>query len=194
VNINGLWQEGKEERKEEIMEEDLDFSPILADTLRLEGGRRVDSDGLTNNGIRQPIYDSYTKLKKLPQKSVDELNWGETSSFYKDEFYDKVKDLPTKNLKGVAFDFAVNAGTPTAVKNIQSIVGSKADGIIGKKTIASINKFIAKNGEDALVRGILQSRVEHNYKVIEADPSKAEYERGWNNRIESQAKTYSSQE
>ena len=176
------------------MAEDLDFSPILADTLRLEGGRRVDSDGLTNNGIRQPIYDSYTKLKKLPQKSVDELNWGETSDFYKDEFYDKIKDLPTKNLKGVAFDFAVNAGTPTAVKGLQKIVGSKADGIIGKKTIAAVKKFIEKNGEDFLVKSILQNRIDHNYAVIENDPSKAQYERGWNNRIESQAKTYSNQE
>jgi len=176
------------------MDEDIDFRPILLDTLKSEGGLLVDEDGVSNYGVRQPIYDSYTKLKKLSPKDVKSLNWGEVNDFYKDEFYSKVSDLPTKNLKGVAFDFAVNASPRTAIKSLQEVVGSKADGIIGKKTIASVNKFMEKHGEDALVRSILQKRIDHNYATIANNPQKAKYEQGWNNRINHLVETYSKQE
>jgi lysozyme family protein len=162
------------------------FDKDLVNTLRYEGGVTTDTGGLTNYGIRQDIYNSYTKANKLQNKSVKELNYGEVRDFYETEYYKKpqIDKLP-ENLQGVIFDSAVNLGQGTAIKQLQSEVGAKADGKIGEKTIKAVNDYIKNNGEDKLIREVIYSRMSHYQHLSQTNPEKyGKYFDGWYNRIQ----------
>jgi lysozyme family protein len=168
----------------------MPFDKDLATTLKFEGGLTTDTGGLTNYGVRQDIYDSYTKANKLPSKSVKELKYGDVRDFYETEYYKKpgINLLP-EEIQGVVFDSAVNLGQGTTIKQLQSIVGSKADGIMGKKTTGAVNEYIKKNGVEGLKFELLNTRFKHYNSLVEQNPAKyGKYINGWEKRLESLAK------
>ncbi len=163
----------------------MSFDTILTETLGYEGGYTQADGHNTNYGVRQDLYDVYRKENKLESKDVKDLNYADVRKYYKSEYYDRYKldKLPEKTSKMV-FDFGVNAGTGTAIKKLQEIVGTKADGIIGKKTIEAVNKYIEKEGEDFLSHQILNKRGAHYIDLVDSDPAKNEkFLQGWMNRI-----------
>jgi lysozyme family protein len=168
----------------------MGFDTVLTTTLAAEGGFTSNDVSPTNMGIRQDVYDAYTAEKKLPKTDVRELskNYDAVRTFYKDEYWDKPKlnELPEKTAS-VLFDYGVNAGTGTAVKKLQEIVGTTPDGVIGKKTIAAVNKYVEDNGEDLLAHSILNKRAEQYVQLATKNPAKYEkYLEGWMNRINKQ--------
>ena len=170
------------------------FSPILLNTLRLEGGETTDSGGHTNYGITQSTYDSYAKANKLPAKNVSDLNMGDVRSVYENQYWKspKIADISSSKVSGVLFDYGVNAGTPRAIKALQREVGVKADGIIGKQTIAAVDKYIKDNGEDFLAHQILNDRAKFYYELASQNPHKyGRYIDGWINRISKLKEMYS---
>jgi len=164
----------------------MDFNDILLTTLQLEGGY-TNADGYpTNYGVRQDIYNDYTKRTNLPSKDVKELKFSEVKNFYRDDYWDKPKisTLPNEKVAALVFDYGVNAGQGTAIKALQSIIGTKVDGAIGKKTREALNKYIEKNGEDVLVGQILNNREQHYANLALSNPVKyGKFLQGWNNRI-----------
>jgi lysozyme family protein len=168
----------------------MPFDKNLATTLKFEGGLTTDTGGLTNYGIRQDIYNVYTKENKLPNKSVKELKYGDVRDFYETEYYKKpgINLLP-EEIQGVVFDSAVNLGQGTTIKQLQTIVGSKVDGALGKKTASAVNEYIKKNGLDDLKFELLNTRFNHYKNLVEKNPEKyGKYFNGWTNRLESLAK------
>jgi lysozyme family protein len=164
----------------------MSFDQILNTTLKLEGGITTDTGGLTNYGVTQSTYDSVAPNLGLPKKSVKDLKYGEVRAVYENEFFKKpgYDLLPSEKIQGLMFDWGVNAGTTTATKKLQEIVGAKVDGKFGKKTAEAVNKYIEENGEDSLALSILSSRLDHYSKLIEENPAKyAKYENGWINRV-----------
>lgn len=162
----------------------MSFDTMLTETLGYEGGYTEDDGYKTNRGVRQDLYDVYTKANGLEQQDVKDLKYGDVKKYYKSEYYDnhKLGDLPELTSKMV-FDFGVNAGTGTAIKKMQEIVGTKADGLIGKKTVKAVNKYIEKNGEESLAHDILNKRGNHYLNIVDEKPEKEEFLQGWMNRI-----------
>ena len=172
---------------------DMPFEDILHTTLNLEGGETWDTGGHTNYGITQATYDAVAPTLGLPPKNVKDLNYGEVRKVYENEYYRKPKidRLPTDRLQGIMFDWGVNAGTGTAIKKLQEIVGTKPDGIMGKKTLKAVNEYIAQKGENTLYFDIMGERVNHYNNLIASNPVKyGEYEQGWMNRINKLADKY----
>jgi len=163
----------------------MTFDKDLVNTLRYEGGLTNDTGGLTNYGVRQDIYNAYTKANNLPNKSVKELKYGDVRSFYENEYLKKPKiNLLPEDIQGIVFDTAVNLGQITAIKQLQRVVGSKDDGLVGKNTIAQINQYIKQNGSEELKRQLLNNRMEYYRKLSEANPEKyGKYIDGWYNRV-----------
>lgn len=162
-----------------------DFKKVLNQTLQFEGGYTEDSGGKTNYGVRQDIYDAYAKQNKMESKDVRNLKYGEVKDFYKKNYWEdpKINMLP-REISASVFDYGVNAGQGTAIKAVQNIIGTKADGIIGKKTIAAINKYVEKNGVKELHKKILDNRVEHYNNLVISNPQKySKYLSGWLNRV-----------
>ena len=105
--------------------------------LLSEGGSKYTNDpkddgGETKYGISK---------KAFPRVDIKNLTEEDAISIYKKKYYDPCKcDLFNDELLALhVFDFGVNAGISRAIKTLQSVMGIKADGIIGKQTIEKAN-------------------------------------------------------
>jgi lysozyme family protein len=111
--------------------------------LAHEGGfirHPFDPGGMTNFGI---THKTLAKSRGAPvtMDDVRRLSKREAASIYRRFYWDVLRadELPP----GVAlslFDFAVNSGTPRAVRALQSLVGEQVDGVIGPRTIAAVRR------------------------------------------------------
>ncbi len=162
-----------------------DFKKVLNQTLMFEGGYTEDSGGPTNYGVRQDMYDAYAKQNKVPSKNVKELKYGEVKDFYKKNYWETPKiNLLPREIASSVFDYGVNAGQGKAIMAVQNIVGAKADGVIGPKTIKAVNKFVEANGAEALKKQVLDDRVNHYNQLVTSNPQKyGKYFKGWLNRV-----------
>lgn len=182
---------GQAETKEKIS--DPEFDSILGNTLQHEGGFTVDVGGPTNYGVTQKSYDAYTAKRGINSKSVKELVPEDYGRFYYDEFYTapKINMIPYQSVKGVLFDYAVNSGSARAVKDLQKEVGAIADGVLGPKTLAAVDKYINQYGETFLAHQILNRRANYMVNLSQKNPDKyAKYLQGWLNRISSLKEQY----
>jgi lysozyme family protein len=173
----------------------MPFDQILNTTLKLEGGlnTKETNGGVSNYGITQQTYDAVAPQLGLSKKNVRDLGYKEVRSVYESEFYKKPKydQIPYEKIQGLVFDWGVNAGTGLATRKLQEIVGTKADGKIGKNTLEALNKYVDKYGEDTLAIEILQKRLEHYNSLIASDPQKYGYwQEGWDNRLKYLADRY----
>lgn len=164
-----------------------EFRDILHNTLRLEGGETADNGGHTNYGITQGTYNAVAPALGLANKNVHDLNYGDVRKVYESEYYKKPKiaAISSPRVRGILFDHAVNSGNASAIKTLQNIVGVKADGIMGKKTLAAVDKYIADNSEDSLANDLLNSRQAFMTHLAISNPMKYQKNyNGWMNRIQ----------
>ena len=109
------------------------FDKAIKVILKHEGGyvnHPSDPGGETNYGISKRAY---------PSLDIAKLSEHDAKVIYKEDYWDKIRgdDLP-EGLSLVIFDMAVNAGIKRAIKLLQGILRVKKDGIIGPKTLGSI--------------------------------------------------------
>jgi len=171
-----------------------EFNKLFAETLGYEGGVDQTMEGVVSNmGVTQTAYDAYNKKNSLPTKDVKEISFPEGRDIALEEYFkapklDKIQD---KSLQGAMFDYEYNSGGRQSVKAVQEIVGTKADGLIGKKTLKAINKYIEENGSQALVGELLSQREQFLTNLTISNPQKyGKYLKGWINRIGKQRAKY----
>ena len=119
------------------------FDPCLKQVLKYEGGyvnHPQDPGGATNRGITQAVYNSWRRSRGLPIRSVKLITGEEVKAIYRQNYWDKVRgdELPI-GIDLAVFDYAVNSGVSRAAKLLQSLVGVKADGIIGPATLRAVS-------------------------------------------------------
>lgn len=90
---------------------------------------------------------------------------------------DEIKDQSVANL---LVDFVWASGSH-GIKRPQMVLGVKADGIVGPKTIAAINNW--KGGQRALFDAIKRDRTDFVNSI--ATGSQAKFKVGWLNRLKS---------
>lgn len=83
--------------------------------------------------------------------------------------------LPT-GLDLCVFDMAVNAGVSRAVRILQEIIGSTADGVLGPRTLAAV----AEQDALSLIRQYAEER-RRFYKSLKTFPT---FGRGWLRRVD----------
>ena len=107
------------------------FSDALALVLKWEGGYINDPNdpgGETNLGICKRDH---------PNLDIKNLTVAQVTPIYKTNYWDACKcDLFPSVLATCVFDSAVNQGTGTAVRLLQTSLRLTADGVIGNKTIS----------------------------------------------------------
>jgi lysozyme family protein len=150
-----------------------EFRPALEKTLRWEGGETVDTGGYTKWGISQKAY---------PSLDIKNMTHEQAVGIYRRDYWNKIQGdlIISQAVANVIFDWAVNAGTGAATKQIQKILGLKQDGGFGPVTLAAVNRR-----GPALANEITQARRGFYERLAAMDPAKyAKYLRGWLKRAD----------
>ena len=118
------------------------FDKSLELVLKHEGGFSddpFDPGGKTMKGVTQAVYDAYRKTRGRTAQSVKFITDDELKAIYKFQYWDRVQgDYLPRGLDYAVFDFAVNSGVGRASKYLQAVLGVAQDGVIGAKTLATI--------------------------------------------------------
>lgn len=152
----------------------------------VEGGysdHPADSGGATNMGITAHSLADYNK-RRGKDWTIPTLDRDQAREFYFDEYWIPMRlhEIGDQAVKNVLFATAIHTGIHTAVLNLQWIVGAKADGIIGPKTIAMINYSTASEN---IVNRYCDSIKDYYKDLVKRKPEKVVFIKGWTKRINS---------
>jgi lysozyme family protein len=144
-----------------------------------------DPGGATNFGISL----RFIKMKGIDVnndgdiniKDIKDLTVEKASELYYNHFWlpMRLNLIDNELLKLHLFDMGINAGTKTAVRILQRLLEVDDDGIIGKKTVAAINKY----GPNIVADYAIARKVYYN-KIIERNPKLAVFKKGWYRRVD----------
>ena len=160
---------------------------LVPHILKWEGGFVNDPDdlgGATCKGVTYRTYKLYCNRNKLPIPSVGDLKRLTDKTFeaiLKDMYWDAClgDKIMSQGVANAIVDWAWNSGTATAVKEIQKVLGVKADGIIGNISLSAINS----QSPLPLFGKIKTARVKYIEKICKSRPENQKFYRGWMNRI-----------
>nr|UVX38207.1 MAG: glycosyl hydrolase [Bacteriophage sp.] len=154
--------------------------------LQWEGGFVNDPDdlgGATNKGITIGAFTEYKKRKgqKAPTvedlKNISDTEWHDVfKSLYWDRW--KADEIKNQSVANILVDWVWASGSH-GIKRPQRLLGVKADGIVGKQTIAAINAMDAAT----LFKMIKDDRAKFIDEICKARPKNEKYRKGWMNRI-----------
>jgi len=119
------------------------YNYCLEMLLKHEGGfvnHPKDPGGMTNLGVTKKTLEDYLG-RPVSEDEMRNLSYENVHGLYKEKYWDKIKgdELPS-GVDWSVFDWAVNSGPARAAKALQHIVGATADGAIGPKTLAQVEK------------------------------------------------------
>lgn len=170
-----------------------DFEKAYQLMIAHEGGYVNDANdpgGETYKGIarkKQPDWIGWTIVDLMKKQahfpvSLDSMMdlQAEIVRFYKVIFWDKVGGdrINDQDIANSIFDFAVNAGVSTSVGLAQRVIGSSCDGVIGPKTIQTINCF----GPDHFIAAFAVEKCRKYIAVCKKKPDSRKYFFGWIDR------------
>lgn len=134
-----------------------------------------DPGGATMNGVTLGTYQQHfgkektvDDLKKIPSADVEYIYWA--------GYWNPCKcDSLPFGVGHFVFDYAINSGSGTAIKDLQMVVQTTADGVIGPKTLAAV---------EAMKPGIIIIKLaEARLRRLERLSTWKVFGNGWENRI-----------
>lgn len=167
-----------------------EFKIALQRTLAHEGVYSNDPNDAgkeTYNGISRAnhknwqgwlIIDKYKGKANFPFNTVNDKELDkQVELFYLHEFWLQIKGdlIANQTTADSIFDFAVNAGIKTSVQLAQSIIGAKADGIIGDQTLNKLNSLDFGYFQPAFT----VAKIEYYISCIKKRPTNKKYLYGW---------------
>lgn len=169
------------------------FNLALLKALSHEGGYVNDPDDLggeTYKGIARNSHSSWSgwkiidkskQDKSFPANLVNNVNLQQlVEQFYLESFWQPLKadQIQNQTSANSVFDFAVNTGCITSTRLVQSIVGTKIDGIIGQITLNKINSMDHGHFQAALT----VAKMEYYMNIIRRRPTSKKFLLGWLSR------------
>jgi len=173
----------------EELEETSSFEKALEFVLEKEGGyveNEAEPGGAANKGITQATYNEWRERKEKEERSVKYITDQEVKEIYKNFFWTpsrcpEIEEMSIR-LAIAHFDWAVNTGPTRAMKTLQSIVDTKVDGIWGPKTQKAVKEAVEEN-ENSLLLDYIKKRREFYRRIVENNPSRKKFLKGWMNRL-----------
>ena len=163
-----------------------DYRKLKPFILRWEGGYINDQADLgkqTNKGVTLSTYRSvFGKNKTVSDlKKITDEQW---EFIFKKFYWDKWKadNIKDQNVANILVDWLWCSGS-YGIKIPQRVLCVSVDGIVGSKTIASIN---ARDGRE-LFDTIKQERKDFIDRICQTRPQNRKFKNGWMNRINSLA-------
>lgn len=123
------------------------FEIVAPKLFNLEKGyvnrpTKEDPGGPTNMGITLETFRAWRSDHSLTISDLKKLSRAEATEIYKSQYWTPIRadELPL-GVDWAVFDFAVNSGPGRAVRELQKILGVKADGIVGLITLDAIRNY-----------------------------------------------------
>lgn len=162
------------------------INKIVPFILKWEGGFVNDPDdlgGATNKGITIGTYEYYCSLKRLPKPSVNDLKnisdekWLDIlKSLYWDKW--KADEINNQSVANILVDWVWASGI-YGIKRPQKLLGVTVDGIVGPKTLNTLNSRNQKELFDKIVK----DRIKFVDEICKSRPTNNKFRKGWLNRI-----------
>jgi lysozyme family protein len=168
--------------------DNIQFLNAVDSTLKIEGGRVIDSDGLTNRGITEPFLreaqQNWPEDLDIQAMSIQNISESQALKLYKLQVWDKLgldRIAKRSAVQAKVFDVAVNLGNYHAVHLLQNAVMDaggeriRCDGILGPVTVQAVNWSV----EPDLIRWYKVGLIARYYTIIKQYPEKTRNIRGW---------------
>lgn len=162
------------------------FDPAFDKMIRNEGGFKLtniegDRGGQTYAGIARNAHPNWSGWRHVDANALTSAELTQSvRDFYRSEFWNRTSGdaITSQTIAETLFDFAVNAGTGTAAKLAQIVVGVVPDGGIGPKTLAAINGC----DETLFTLKYALAKVTRYAEICNRDRSQSKFLLGWINR------------
>lgn len=160
-----------------------DFKAALLVTLAHEGGyalsaRPDDPGGATYAGISRVNHPTWAGWA-LVDRGVTRGARLEAlvEEFYLLHFWDPIHgdEIQDQRIATSLLDYAVNVGLRTGVRHLQSLLGVKADGVVGPITIAALNLADVS----VLVRMFALEKIRHYVRLCDRSAALRVFLLGW---------------
>lgn len=159
---------------------------IMPFILKWEGrysNHKNDKGGATNKGVTYKTWEAYCKKKGKEASLVTlrKMTNAEWTEIFKTSYWDawKADCIMSQRVANICVDWSWMSGVKV-IKKVQKMLGLTADGIVGPKTLASING----HSEDALFGMIKEARKKFYESIVRKDPTQQIFFKGWLNRLE----------
>ena len=123
-----------------------DIKNLIPFILKWEGGfvnDPTDRGGATNKGVTIATYEAYCRKKGLPRPTVEQLknipdaHWRDIiKTMYWDKWH--ADEIHSQRVANILVDWVWLSGVH-GIKKPQALLGVKADGIVGNKTLSAVN-------------------------------------------------------
>lgn len=154
------------------------FGKALKLVLVHEGGyvdHPLDPGGATNRGITIGTLRQW-RGRPVTRADVKALSLEETADIYRAGYWMPLRcdELPP-GLDYALFDYGVNSGIGRAARALQSVLGVKADGVIGGMTMQAV----ARHDPADLVNALCNQRM----SFLQRLRTWGTFGRGWTSRV-----------
>ena len=158
------------------------FALFVDILLANEGGAYVPDDhgrGPSKWGVTLETAQGYEP--GWTADTIQNLTRDQAAAFYEAHFWNgnHIGLLESQEVANKVCDLAVNVGPGTAIKLLQTAVGTKPDGILGPATAAAANAM----DPDVVLAQVRQAGASHYQQVVEAHPDWADQLPGWMARL-----------
>lgn len=143
----------------------------------------LDKGGATQSGVTLTTYKTYCKNHKISTptatnlKNIPFVTW---RAILKELYWDKwcADKIVSQSIAEICVDWVWASGK-YGITKVQALLGVKADGIAGPKTLAALN---AKSPLPFFT-AIKNERIKFINNIVLANPSQKKWLKGWTNRI-----------
>lgn len=168
-----------------------DFNDYFKVILEHEGGfnnHPADPGGATNYGVSLLFLKDVSLIDgdidhdgDIDKDDIIALTIEDSEKIYKKFFWDPLhlEGIESELLQLHLFDHGVNAGTKTAVKLLQRVLGIVDDGSIGPVTTRITNRYIGD-----IVEKYKTARQNYYLQLVDKNPKLGVFKKGWLNRVE----------
>jgi len=162
-----------------------EFALAFKNMIANEGGFVLhevpgDRGGKTYAGISQRAHPNWDGWRDVGVDGAEERLSKQVYAFYKKNYWDRVcgDDITSQRTAESLFDFAVNAGVKTATKLAQVIVNETPDGIVGRKTVAALNRY----SPHLFASNYAVAKIARYAQIVTRNPTQRKFLLGWINR------------
>ncbi|MEQ1403819.1 glycoside hydrolase family 108 protein [Neorhizobium sp. Rsf11] len=150
-----------------------------------EGGYvnvKSDRGGPTKYGITHTTLAAHRGVSSVTADQVRRMTLQEAEAIYRRSYWSQSGgDILPAGLDYAAFDFGVNSGPTTAVKNLQKVLGIREDGHVGEQTAAAVSAY--PGGVQKLIRDYCDERMRYLRSLTNAKTGFPANGRGWTIRV-----------